>query len=146
MTKDLIIDRPHWQTRGQKVMFGSLTLVFWALWIYLWMPILGFIGWLLGVRLAYDQMVVKGGYVGLMHLMGIYALIILALGATLLLWAYYNYFRFRGQERRRPRPVVDLASLTQRYNMTAETLSRWTDAKRLIMHHNADGRLISAEM
>jgi biofilm PGA synthesis protein PgaD len=142
---NLIIDKPHWQTRGQRVVFGSVTLVFWAVWIYLWLPILGFVGWLLGVRLAYDQMIIKGGYVGLLHLLGIYALIILALGASLLIWAYYNYFRFRGVDRRAARPPVSVINLSERYQFPAETLDRWITARRLVLHHNQEGRLIGAD-
>ena len=80
--KTLIIDRPGLQTARQRLLFGSMTIAFWALWIYLWLPILALIGWALGFKIAYYEMVVKNGYVGLLHLLGFYATIVLCLGAV----------------------------------------------------------------
>src|ERR1017187_7341901 len=49
--KDFIIDRPSLQTARQRLIYGSVTLGFWVLWIYLWLPIVGLIGWALGIRI-----------------------------------------------------------------------------------------------
>ncbi len=140
--KHLIIDRPSWQTTRQRLVFGSMTAVFWALWIYLWLPILALVGWALGFKIAYYQMIVKDGYIGLLELLGLYALVIFALGAALLAWAYYNYFRFRGVERRKPRPPVGIDDLSQRYLIAPEILHSWTSARRIVLHHSPDGRVI----
>jgi biofilm PGA synthesis protein PgaD len=142
---ELIIDRPHWQTARQRIVFGSMTALFWAIWIYLWLPILAFVGWVLGVRIAYNQMVAMNGYVGLLHLLWFYSVIIFCLGASLLLWAYYNYFRFRGVERRKARPCVCAAERSGRYQIPPESRDRWMLSRRLVMHHSADGRLIGAD-
>ena len=143
--KNLIIDRPQWQTTKQRVVFGSVTILFWALWIYLWLPILGFVGWLLGLKLAYYQMVELNGYVGLLHLMAIYGLVVLLLGGGLLAWAYYNYFRFRGIERRNARPVVKPVDVGARYGVRADVLEQWTQSRRLVLHHSNDRQLIDGE-
>jgi biofilm PGA synthesis protein PgaD len=143
---ELIIDRPNWQTTRQRLVFGSMTAIFWALWIYLWLPILALIGWSLGFKIAYYQMIVQSGYLGLIQLLGLYATVIFCLGASLLAWAYYNYFRFRGVERRKERPPVDDMELSQRYQIAPEVLAVWGRARRLVMHHSPDGRVMSAEL
>ncbi|MGA2551109.1 MAG: poly-beta-1,6-N-acetyl-D-glucosamine biosynthesis protein PgaD [Burkholderiaceae bacterium] len=143
--KDLIIDQPQWQTAKQRVVFGSMTALFWALWIYLWLPVLAFIGWVLGFKIAYDQMIVRNGYVGLLNLLGLYSLIICCLGASLLFWAYYNYFRFRGVERRKARPGVTLLELSERYKIPPEELGHWKTARRLVVHHSAEGHITHAD-
>ncbi|HMD75532.1 MAG TPA: poly-beta-1,6-N-acetyl-D-glucosamine biosynthesis protein PgaD [Steroidobacteraceae bacterium] len=140
--KALIIDRPGLQTARQRLFFGSMTVVFWALWIYLWLPILAVIGWALGFKIAYYEMVVKNGYVGLLHLLGFYATVILCLGASLLLWAYYNLARFRGVMRRKSIPSSSSPSIAERYRVEPEVLAAWMRARRLVLHHDADGQLM----
>src|SRR5271157_5746235 len=110
--KHLIIDRPELQTARQRLLFGSMTLFFWVVWIYLWLPILALIGWSLGFTIAYRQMVILNGYVGLLHLMKYYLAVIFFLGTSLLGWAYYNFLRFRGVNRRAHASGVNIAMLS----------------------------------
>lgn len=138
----LIIDRPSMQTARQRLFFGSMTVVFWALWIYLWLPILALIGWALGFKIAYYEMVVKNGYVGLLHLLGFYVTVIACLGASLLIWAYYNLARFRGVERRKSVPNSPSPSIAERYRVEPELLAFWRRARRLVLHHDANGQLM----
>jgi biofilm PGA synthesis protein PgaD len=143
--RDFIIDKPQWQTARQRAVFGSVTVLFWAIWIYLWLPVLAIIGWLLGIDITYREMVMKLGYVELVDDLGLYSLVIFCLGGSLLIWAYYNYFRFRGVERRKERPRVTPEETSARYQIAPEELRRWTHATRLVIHHGADGRVIRAE-
>jgi biofilm PGA synthesis protein PgaD len=138
----LIIDRPGLQTARQRLLFGSMTVVFWALWIYLWLPILALIGWALGFKIAYYEMVVKNGYVGLLHLLGFYVTVIVCLGASLLIWAYYNLARFRGVMRRKSVPNSSSPGVAERYRIAPEDLALWKRERRLVLHHDADGRLV----
>lgn len=143
--KELIINQPKWQRRRQRVLYGSLTALFWAAWVYLWMPALAFAGWILGVRIGYHEMVLRNGFSGVIGLAKLYGLIIALLGGALLAWAYYNYFRFRGIERRKAFPRVTLANLSERYGIDTQKLETWSRAKRLVVHHNDHGRVIWAE-
>jgi biofilm PGA synthesis protein PgaD len=143
--RDFIIDKPQWQTARQRAVFGSVTVLFWALWIYLWLPVLAVLGWLLGIDITYREMVIKHGYVELVHDLGLYAFVICCLGGSLLIWAYYNYFRFRGVERRKERARVTVEETGGRFQIAPEELRRWTQAPRLVIHHGPDGRVIRAE-
>jgi biofilm PGA synthesis protein PgaD len=143
--QDFIIDKPQWQTAKQRAVFGSVTVLFWALWIYLWLPVLAAIGWLLGLNIAYREMVVKHGYIELLEQLGLYGFVVAILGGSLLTWAYYNFFRFRGVERRKERPRVTLEEISARYQIAPEELRRWIGAARLVIHHGADGRVLGAD-
>jgi biofilm PGA synthesis protein PgaD len=144
--KDLIIDKPQWQSARQRMLFGSLTTLFWVLWIYLWLPVLAIAGWILGLKIGYDEMVVRAGYASLARLLKVYALIIGCLDGTLLAWAYYNYYRFRGVERRKRSDRVTLADLARRYGIAPRILERWTHARRLVVHHSTGGHIAWAEV
>ena len=55
----LIISHPERQSRTQHALFSTLTVSIWALWIYLWLPLITSILWIVGIRWAYIQ-VFKG--------------------------------------------------------------------------------------
>ena len=143
--KDVIIDRPSLQTRRQRLVYGSVTLVFWALWIYLWLPLLALFGWLLGIRIAYTEMVVRHGFTLLQGKVTDYLTVVAWLGGALLVWAYYNFLRFHGSQRRRARPPVTRAEQASHYGIASAELARWVDARRLVVHHDEAGRLTGAD-
>jgi biofilm PGA synthesis protein PgaD len=143
--RHFIIDKPRWQSTSQRAVFRSATVVCWALWIYLWLPLLAVMGWLLGIRMAYRELVMKHGYVECFDRLPLYAFIVACLGGSLLIWAYYNYFRFRGVERRKERPCVTVEETSARLRIAPEELHRWIRAPRLMIHHSADGRVLRAD-
>jgi len=140
--KHLIIDRPGRQTTRQRLLFGSMTVLFWALWLYLWLPALALFGWILGFKIAYDQMVVRNGYTGLLELLGFYLTVIVFFGASLLAWAYYNLARFRGSGRRKQVPIASGSAASERYGIAQERLIEWRGARRLVLRHDAQGHLL----
>lgn len=146
MSKPLIIESPHWQDVRQRVLYGSLTLAFWLLWSYLWLPLIGFLGWLLGIGVAHHHMIVLEGYRGLSTLLPLYLLIIVSLGGSLITWAQYNLIRFRGTKRRRRSKDVPLEMLATDFAVDATVLSQWLKLRRLVLHHDQHGQLVEVEV
>ena len=143
--KHLIIEHPEWQTLRQRTLYGSITLVFWLAWGYLWTPLLTFAAWAFGLSKSYEHMVTLEGYRGLLHLFGIYLLVIACMGGSLLIWAFYNYFRFRGIERRRQRPAVDPTMLGEHYHLDPALLAKWQSCRRLVIHHDDFSNVMGVE-
>lgn len=141
----LIIERPEWQSFGQRTLYASITLVFWAAWGYLWIPLITFLAWAMGFGAIYDRMVMLDGHHGLLQMLGIYSLVVLLLGGSLLLWAMYNYIRFRGVDRRRPRSAVEASVLGPHYHLDPAMLSSWQQAKRLVIHHDLASNVTGVE-
>ena len=133
------------QSPPQKLAYGAVTVIFWAFWIYLWVPLLALLAWLLGVQQAYKYMVVLGGYHEVIGLLAAYLLVILMLGGALLLWAGYNILRFSGVERRAPNPPVTAADIARIYNMDAAEIEGWQGARRLVVTHDEDGRIAAVD-
>ena len=140
-----LIERPDLQSAQQRTLYGALTLVFWALWVYLWVPVLALLAWALGVEEAYKYMVVLGGYVDVIRLAGIYALVILVLGGGLILWAAYNIARFRGVENRKQALPVTATEIGQYFGKDAALVARWQLEKRLHVFHDPEGRVLRVE-
>ena len=144
--KSPIILRPDLQSPQQGVVYGVLTLVFWAFWLYLWLPLLALIAWSLGVQQAYKYMVVLGGYRDLLHLLATYGLIILLLGGALVTWAIYNIVRFRGIENRSANLDITHAEIARAFGMNQLAVENWQRAKCLTVTHKQDGRILGAEI
>lgn len=122
-------------------MSAVLTLVFWALWIYLWLPVIGMLGWAFGVSRFYDEMIRLEGYRTLLGVLGWYSLVITALSSCLVCWALYNLGRFRGRERRQARPRVTLVQIGEAAGVNPALLSLWQRARTLRVSHAADGTI-----
>jgi len=139
----LIIERPDLQSWQQRFMSRTLTLVFWGVWVYLWLPAITLAGWLAGLERFHFHMVVLEGYVGFLDLLVVYAVIILAMALALIGWAKYNHLRFRGVERRRARPSVSVESLARHVACSVDDIQRWRAAQIAVVHHDAHGGIRS---
>ena len=61
-------------------------------------------------------------------------------------WALYNMMRFRGRQRRKPRPLVTAEDLSHMYGFSVETIESWQDAASVVMHHDAHGHLTDVKI
>lgn len=141
----LIIDRPDLQTWRQRAMFGALTAAFWLLWFLLWLPIVTMAGWLFfGLRFQ-QHMIEMDGYQGFLNLLGVYALVIIGMGGSLVLWAKYNHIRFRGVERRRDFPVPSALHIGQLHGLSEADILRAREQRILVVHHDDHGGILRFE-
>ncbi len=127
----LIIEHPEWQTPKQRVLLGSVTLVFWMAWFYLWVPILSVIGWVLGIKLFHYQMITLGGLQGFLGMLAWYAVGVLLLGGSLITWATYNIQRFKNANRRGPRKVITDEIQANHFNVDVKDVQAWREAQIL---------------
>lgn len=141
----LIIERPDLQSGKQRAVFGVLTALFWLLWVVLWMPLVTVFGWaFFGYQFQF-HMVEREGYAGFLGVLLVYALVIVVMGGSLLVWATYNHLRFRGMDRRKsfePPAPADLAAL---HGSTQEEIARWQSLGIATVHHDAEGRILRVE-
>jgi len=144
--KSPLIERPDLQSPRQRTLYGALTLSFWAFWIYLWLPVLALLAWVLGVQQAYKYMVVLGGYVDVLRLAGFYGVVILLLGGGLAVWATYNIARYGDVEHRRQAHPVELAEIVRYFGQEEASVTRWHNERRLYVMHDADGRISHVEV
>lgn len=68
-----------------------------------------------------------------------YAIIALVNAAIFLCWALYNYWRFKGLDRRKPITLINVAQMARSFSVTVDEVSRLRAAKVLTVHHNEKG-------
>ena len=138
--KELIIERPDLQTRGRRTLYGLFTLFAWAVWIYLWLPLLTFFGWLAGGWFFREQFVVqtRNGYAQTLFA---YMGVILALAVVLVGWSIYNRRRFGRLGRRKPRPIASDEEMAAAFGISVVELRRLRTMERGVLRFSPSGNI-----
>jgi biofilm PGA synthesis N-glycosyltransferase PgaC len=144
--KPPIIDRADLQTLGQRSVSGVLTTVFWLLWAYLWLPLLALIAWALGLEQAYKYMIVEGGYWEVLRLLGIYTVVILLMGGSLVGWATYNILRYGKRGTRSGNPGQPIEEVARYFRQGPLAVAAWRQSQRIYVHHDEKGGIAGVEM
>lgn len=141
MKRPLIIEHPERQSSRQRWLYGMMTLGFWVLYIYLWLPLITLAGWAFGVWRGYDVFVLAEGFRAFRTLLIWYGLGIGVFTGSLVLWAGYNIARFRGVDRRQPALPLELGEQAAYYGVPAGALALWREERVLVVSHVGHGRL-----
>jgi|SRR5690606_2474755 len=100
-----LVQRPHDVPPLRRVLWGLVTAVFWAVYLYLWLPLITLLAWVLGLRQGWIHLY-RGEHQVDPFLFIALPLICVACAALMIAWGEYNRFRFRRNERRRGAPHV----------------------------------------
>jgi len=137
----LIISHPERQSRAQRAIFGLLTLTVWALWFYLWLPLITAVLWVIGIRWAYIQ--VFKGVRGVS--LWVVLWILLATIAVVAYWSSYNNIRYARKTRRRHAQPLYKAAIGERFGITNPTLSLLLRERHLNLYFSASEQLIHVD-
>lgn len=118
-----IIDNPKLKSFLRGTTEWSFTTLVWAFWLYLLLPILNIVLWVLGVRYAYVEVLKKGGYQQLLDLLEKMGWAILIVFIILRLWGYYNYRRFGGKARRKSVSSATNEQLSEFFHVPTERIT-----------------------
>jgi poly-beta-1,6-N-acetyl-D-glucosamine biosynthesis protein PgaD len=109
-----------------------LTVVCWAVWMYLVLPLVSLLLWALGVRLFLAELT-KGGYEGLRTSLVAYSSVVLVLAGLLASWILWNVRRYGGSHDRRTAKRAEVTDLeTQRAFHLDESLLAVLRDERLL--------------
>jgi biofilm PGA synthesis protein PgaD len=138
----LILNMPDLVAKHTKIGSSVVTAVCWMFFVYLWMPLITLIAWFISADHAYDEIRFAHEITNLERLTVIYGLIVLALGGSLLLWAWKEYLRFHNVNRRREPIAVENAELAAYTNLQADHIGTWQHTRRMVAHHASDGSIM----
>ncbi|MET0254284.1 MAG: poly-beta-1,6-N-acetyl-D-glucosamine biosynthesis protein PgaD [Luteibacter sp.] len=126
----IVIQRPERQSRTQKALFGTITIVAWLIWGFLWLPLLTFAAWIFGVRSAWLQFYVEhrigdGGDIDVVFLVALLSALVFTS------WSGYNHARFAGRQKRRGNQPFSVEQTAAEIGASTE------DAVRIQSHRRA---------
>ncbi|UZW59018.1 poly-beta-1,6-N-acetyl-D-glucosamine biosynthesis protein PgaD [Lysobacter enzymogenes] len=103
-----LIQKPAMQHPLPRTLWGVVTGAFWLVYLYLWMPVLTLVLWLLGIRTVASELYLRTHEVD-PFLMLILPATAAAVVALLLIWAEYNRWRFAGRDGERRSRLADVS-------------------------------------
>ncbi|SFK72045.1 poly-beta-1,6-N-acetyl-D-glucosamine biosynthesis protein PgaD [Lysobacter sp. cf310] len=107
-----LIQKRRSQPRLRRTAWGFVTAVFWGMYVYLWMPVITFLLWVLGIRNAYFELYLREHRVEPFLLIALPSLALCA-AVLLIAWAEYNRWRFSGKDRRGAPPSAQLDEIAR---------------------------------
>jgi biofilm PGA synthesis protein PgaD len=133
-----IISHPERQSGAQHTMFSALTLSVWVLWLYLWLPLITTILWMVGIRWAYIQVFRGSRGVSLWVIVWI----LIATAVILGCWSSYNRLRFAKKTQRRQVQALAKSSIGVSFGISGATLSVLLRGRRLNLYFDDAEQLI----
>ena len=136
------IDQPEYVKN--KAANYTLQTIGWFCLMWLLFPLVSLFLWVFEGHLIYD-------YVWVDHLSEVKTLLHLALligisALILILWASYNWIRFRGEDRRNKAPNSSTELLATQFSVTPEALNELQKSQCIILHYDDHGNLRKYEL
>jgi biofilm PGA synthesis protein PgaD len=139
----IIIQKPERQGTMRRAFFTAITLIAWTFWMYLWLPLVTFIAWTLGLHTSYVELfVLEHGHGGTDLRIVLFAAVIAAM--VFMAWSSYNRVRFTGKIRRRSHPLVTLEESAKALGAALPTVEHMRSQQRVTLSFTEDGHPILA--
>ncbi len=122
---------------------SMLTVLFWALWLYLVLPLVSLVLWALGLRLFVTE-IAKGAYEGLRGTLVSYSTVLLVLLGLLAIWIAWNVNRYGGSRDRRTvkRPEVSDPEIQRAFRLDDSLLAELRGGRFLRIDLDGDGCVV----
>lgn len=137
------IDRPEY-VRNKTAGYSLLALG-WIMWMWLFMPILTLFFWWFKGNIVYEQLVVKitpQKLENLIYLSELISFLIL----SLLLWASYNWYRFRNKEKRLFPISVNSSDLARSFSVSIVDIERLQQAENITLYYGEKGEISAYDL
>jgi biofilm PGA synthesis protein PgaD len=130
VTKDTLhIESSQLVPRRRRVADALITALMWAVYSYLWAPLISLVAWLLGFEFAYDVMVRAGGFAILKDVLWFYSVMVACIFVIVASWSMINRRRFAEDNRRKGiEPVTD-ADIAEHFGIRFAQLQTLRDAR-----------------
>jgi biofilm PGA synthesis protein PgaD len=115
------IDSPHLQDKVQRGVFGVINALGWMLWIYLFIPLLSLLAWVFGYY-QFDQYILNDPQPDLVNQLWSLAILVLVMNVVLLIWASYNWWRFKNNDRRQHVENISNQQIAHFYELSEDAL------------------------
>lgn len=137
----LIFNGSTKQPLVQKIGLFSINAIGTVIWLYLWKFLFTGLAWIFGVELAYEELIVRNGLMGLKSFATDLMPFGLILCVALWLWALFNLVRFHAKQRRHDAntPVISNDSLWT--TVDSNDLANARRGKIIFCEHTTKGGL-----
>ncbi len=142
---NLHIVAPHLLSRRRRISDTLITGMMWALYSYLWAPVISLMAWLLGFEFAYDVMVRAGGIYVLKEVLWWYGIMVASIFVVVATWSMLNRHRYASKNRRKAGEPVSDDELSEYYSLDPRQLENMRSARVVRVSLSDDGTIQQVE-
>ncbi len=126
--QNMHFELPEELSRKDRARDSAITAILWAVYLYLWVPLVSLLAWALGFEFAYDVMIRAGGARDLVNILLQYSFVVTLILGTFTIWSVSNRLRFKGLNRRTKRDPVDIQAIAAYFRVSE------TEASEMRLH------------
>ena len=138
---EVCIDVPELMTRREQLRDTFATGFMWALYVYLWLPLISLLAWVMGFEFAYDVMVRAGGAAHLRTGLYWYGVAIASIFVIFGIWSVSNRMRFAGHDRREHLERVTDETFIDYFGISPDDLTLLRNGRALTLEFDAAGAI-----
>jgi len=134
-----IIDKPEAKSTWQHISDMSLTSLMWAGWLYLFLPVVNMLMWVLGLSYFYSELTEETSYIQMQHLFETTGWTIIIAFLILRLWGLWNYFHFGRPSRNRRHQAlqpISIDKISEHYKLPPKELVAIQNLKEIVWPMN----------
>lgn len=139
-----IVRRPDLVAMTSKGLYTALGAAGWFVWLHMLSPLAAALAWWFGYR-RFEAYVVADA-VRTEHTLRLYGFAVGAAGGLFILWSLYNWFRFRGRDRRRAPTSASPVEIGHAFSIAEETVLAAQRGKIVIFDFDEDGRILEVKV
>jgi len=122
------------------------TTILWMIYGYLWLPLISFIAWYLGIDFAYERVVKAGGPDQRILLLLWFCIIFLVILLIVVTWSGLQYSLYKGDGERRTRGTTfDLAAEREVWGIDEALQQQLKSAKVQTIELDSRARLVTSD-
>jgi biofilm PGA synthesis protein PgaD len=140
--QDVTIQMRQFLSTRQRGRDAIVTTLLWALYGYLWLPLISFFVWYIGFDFAYELVLRAGGPEELVLLLLWFGIVCLVILLIVVSWSGFQYSKYTGAgERRNRAPVLDPAAERELWGIDDAQQQHMKSAQVLTVSLDDDGGL-----
>lgn len=138
--QNMYFSAPEEMTARERARDTLITAILWAVYLYLWVPLVSLLAWALGFEFAYEVMVRAGGASDLLPILLEYAVVVSIIFSAFTIWSVSNRLRYKDLERRTRREPVDDAALASYFRIPQSQIAAMRSRQVIHVSIDEDGR------
>ena len=141
---DSTIQMRQMLTARQRAREAFITTALWALYGYLWLPLISLVAWYMGLDFAYEKVIQAGGPEELILLLLWFCIVCLVSLLVVVTWSGLQHSKYKGKgERRTTAPVLDLEAEREFWRIEESLQQQMKAAKVQTVSLDDNARIVS---
>jgi len=127
-----IIDNPSLRSVLRNIGEMTFTSAMWALWVYLFFPIINIILWVLGIGNFYEKVIEYSDYLRLLELVRNCGGTVVVIFIVLWIWGLYNLHRFGKKNRRLENKSIAPEKMAEFFDVSVDQVNALQQQQQIV--------------